>query len=72
MIWRSYDDNFHMAHIFLGIKSLYFPSKVQQDEIQSNALFTNIGPDQSKNINYTGDKTYKTYLKEPKLGISDI
>ena len=30
-----------------------------------NTLFTNIGPDQSKNINYTGDKTYKTYLKEP-------
>ena len=30
-----------------------------------NTLFTNIGPDQSKHINYTGDKTYKTYLKEP-------
>ena len=30
-----------------------------------NTLFTHIGPDQSKNINYTGDKTYKTYLKEP-------
>ena len=30
-----------------------------------NTLFTNIGPDQSKNINYAGDKTYKTYLKEP-------
>ena len=30
-----------------------------------NTLFTNIGPDQSKNINYTGNKTYKTYLKEP-------
>ena len=27
-----------------------------------NTLFTHIGPDQSKNINYTGDKTY---LKEP-------
>ena len=30
-----------------------------------NTLFTHIGPNQSKNINYTGDKTYKTYLKEP-------
>ena len=30
-----------------------------------NTLFTHIGPDQSKNINYTGDKTYKTHLKEP-------
>ena len=29
-----------------------------------NTLFTHIGPNQSKNINYTGDKTYKTYLKE--------
>ena len=28
-------------------------------------LFTHIGPNQSKNINYTGDKSYKTYLKEP-------
>ena len=27
-----------------------------------NTLFTNIGPNQFKNINYTGDKTY---LKEP-------
>ena len=27
-----------------------------------NTLFTHIGPDQSKNINYTGDKTYKTYI----------
>ena len=25
-----------------------------------NTLFTQIGPNQSKNINYTGDKTYKT------------
>ena len=25
-----------------------------------NTLFTHIGPDQSKNINYTGDKTYGT------------
>ena len=30
-----------------------------------NTLFTHIGPNQSKNINYAGDKTYKTYLKEP-------
>ena len=30
-----------------------------------NTLFTHIGPNQSKNINYTGDKTHKTYLKEP-------
>ena len=30
-----------------------------------NTLFTHIGPNQSKYINYTGDKTYKTYLKEP-------
>ena len=30
-----------------------------------NTLFTHIGPNQSNNINYTGDKTYKTYLKEP-------
>ena len=29
-----------------------------------NTLFTHIGPNQSNNINYTGDKTYKTYLKE--------
>ena len=35
-----------------------------------NTLFTHIGPDQSKNINYTGDKTH---LKEPnKVSISDI
>ena len=24
-----YDENVHIVHIFLGIKSLYFPSKVQ-------------------------------------------
>ncbi len=30
-----------------------------------NTLFTHIGPNQSKNNIYTGDKTYKTYLKEP-------
>ena len=30
-------------------------------------LHTCIGPNQSKNINYTGAKTYKTYLKEPNM-----
>ena len=30
-----------------------------------NTLFTHIDPNQSKNINYTGDNTYKTYLKVP-------
>ena len=30
-----------------------------------NTLFTHIGPNQSKNNIYTGDKTYKTYLKVP-------
>ena len=37
-IWRPYDDNFQIVNIFLGVKSLYFPSKQSAiiSEIQSN------------------------------------
>ena len=32
---------------------------------QFNIFFANIGPIQSSSINYTGDKTFDAYLKEP-------
>ena len=32
---------------------------------QFNIFFANIGPIQSSSINYTGDKTFYAYLKEP-------
>ncbi len=32
---------------------------------QFNIFFANIGPIQSISINYTGDKTFDAYLKEP-------
>ena len=40
---------------------LWMGKKIDICEIANkfNTLFTHIGPNQSKNINYTGDKTYK-------------
>ena len=32
---------------------------------QFNIFFANIGPIQSSSINYTGDRTFDAYLKEP-------
>ena len=60
-------------YAFINVDNCERPLRDGQKEITEiseiantfNTLFTHIGPNQSKIINYTGDKTYKTYLKEP-------
>ena len=40
-----------------------------------NAIFTNVGPDQSRNIRYNGNKTHQTYLTQDndiKLNFTDV
>ena len=55
-------------------KTKYFPDifKDGQHELKDdreianrfNAFFVNVGPDQSRNIRYNGNKTHQTYLTQ--------